>query len=214
MRTIACLNWKGGSGKSTTALALAVGIARRLPKRQRVLLVDNDPQANSTMIMLDGRTPEAPTLADVLLDDADAIEAIRPTRVDGLDILPADGRLADCTVLLADELGRERRLRVALRSVEDTYSVCVVEPAAPVVASDASTSSKPSRRSWSPSTPACSPSPASAACKRRSIASGITSNIPDLAIVGLLLTRATKNKVTGTWRSSSGTRTGRSSIAP
>ena len=136
MRTIACLNWKGGSGKSTTALALAVGLARRLPKRQRVLLVNNDPQANSTLIMLDGRTPEAPTLADVLLDDALAIDAIRPTRVDRLDILPADGRLADCTVLLADELGRERRLRVALRSVEGAYGVCVVERAAPVVAPD------------------------------------------------------------------------------
>jgi chromosome partitioning protein len=95
MRTIACLNWKGGSGKSTTALALAVGLARRLPKRRRVLLVDNDPQANSSLIMLEGRAPEAPTLADVLLDDAAAIDAIRPTRVDGLDILPADGRLAE-----------------------------------------------------------------------------------------------------------------------
>ena len=125
--TIACLNWKGGSGKSTTALALAVGLARRLPKNQRVLLVDNDPQANTTMVMLDGRTPEEPTLADVLLDQADAIDAIRKTRVDRLDILPADGRLADCTVLLADELGRERRLRVALRSVEDAYGVCVVD---------------------------------------------------------------------------------------
>ena len=92
-------------------LALAVGLARRLPKNQRVLLVDNDPQANTTMVMLDGRTPEEPTLADVLLDQADAIDAIRKTRVDRLDILPADGRLADCTVLLADELGRERRLR-------------------------------------------------------------------------------------------------------
>lgn len=56
--------------------------------------------------MLDGRIPEKPTLADVLLDDAVAIDAIRPTRVDRLDILPADGRLADCTVLLADEVGQ------------------------------------------------------------------------------------------------------------
>jgi chromosome partitioning protein len=128
MRTIACLNWKGGSGKSTTALALAVGLAQRLPKRQRVLLVDNDPQANSTMIMLEGKTPEAPTLADVLLDTRDAVDAIRRTRVDRLDILPADGRLADLTALLAEvELGRERRLSVALRSVEGAYDVCVVD---------------------------------------------------------------------------------------
>ena len=66
------------------------------------------------MIMLEGKTPEAPTLADVLLDTHDAVDAIRGTRVDRLDILPADGRLADLTALLAEvELGRERRLSVA-----------------------------------------------------------------------------------------------------
>jgi chromosome partitioning protein len=90
MRTIACLNWKGDSGKSTTALALAVGLARRLSKRQRVLLVDNDPQANSTRIMLEGKTPDAPTLTDVLLDTHDAVDAIRRTRVDRLDIHPPE----------------------------------------------------------------------------------------------------------------------------
>ncbi len=126
MRTIAVLNWKGGSGKSTTALALAVGLAGRLPKG-RILLVDNDPQANASMIMLDGQVPDLPTLTEVLMDEAAAVEAIRPTRVGGLDILPADSRLADCTVNLADELGRERRLRVALRSVEKSYAFCVVD---------------------------------------------------------------------------------------
>ena len=49
------------------------------------------------MIMLEGKTPEAPTLADVLLDTHDAVDAIRGTRVDRLDILPADGRLANLT---------------------------------------------------------------------------------------------------------------------
>jgi chromosome partitioning protein len=127
VRTIAVLNFKGGSAKTTTALAIGVGIAHKLPKRQRVLLVDSDPQANASLIMLDGKAPSSPTLADVLLDDADAAEAIRGTRVDHLDILPADGRLADCTVLLADELGRERRLRLALKTIEERYAVCVID---------------------------------------------------------------------------------------
>jgi chromosome partitioning protein len=128
MRTIACLNWKGGSGKSTTALSLAVGLAQRVAKRQRVLLVDNDPQANATMMMLDGADAETPTLTDVLLEDVDAAEAIRPTRVDRLDVLPADGRLAELTALLAEEeMGRERRLRIALKSVESSYSFCIVD---------------------------------------------------------------------------------------
>jgi chromosome partitioning protein len=128
MRTIAVVNWKGGSGKSTTALALAIGLAGRLPKRQRVLLVDNDPQANASLIMLDGQAASSPTLTDVLLEDVQAAQAIRTTRVGGLDILPADERLADLTMLLADEeLGRERRLRMALRSIEKSYAVCVVD---------------------------------------------------------------------------------------
>jgi chromosome partitioning protein len=127
MRKIAVLNWKGGSGKSTTALALAVGLAQRSPKR-RVLLVDNDPQANSSLIMLDGREATEPTLTDVLLEDVQAAEAIRPTRVGGLDLLPADGRLADLTMLLAEEeLGREKRLSIALSSIESRYAICVVD---------------------------------------------------------------------------------------
>jgi chromosome partitioning protein len=127
MRTIACLAWKGGTGKTTTALALAVGIVQRLPKA-RVLLVDNDPQSNATCIMLGGKAADEPTLTDVLLDQADAIDAIRPTRIDRLDVLPADGRLADCTALLAEvKLGRERRLSIALQSIERKYDFCIVD---------------------------------------------------------------------------------------
>ena len=126
MRTIAVLNWKGGSGKTTTALALSVGLARRLPK-QRLLLVDSDPAANASLVMLSGLRPEKPTLTDVLMDEAEAIEAIKSTRVPNLDILSSDTRLAECTAWLADELGRERRLRVALRTVEERYSICVVD---------------------------------------------------------------------------------------
>jgi chromosome partitioning protein len=127
MRTIALLNWKGGSAKTTTALSLAVGLAQRLPKRQRVLLVDSDPQANATMIMLEGSIPGAPTLTDVLQDDAHAVDAIRPTRVGGLDILPADRRLRHPSLLADVDMGKERRLRLALKSVEDSYSICVVD---------------------------------------------------------------------------------------
>jgi chromosome partitioning protein len=79
--------------------------------------------------MLHGSVPEAPTLTDVLLEDADAAEAIRPTRVDKLSILPADDRLADLTMLLADKdaLGKERRLRIALKSVANDFSYVIVD---------------------------------------------------------------------------------------
>jgi chromosome partitioning protein len=127
MRTIAVVNLKGGSGKTTTALALAVGMARRLPKRKRILLIDGDPQANMTMAMLEGCPAEVPTLGEVLLDQAAAAAAIRTTRLPQVDILPSDSDLANCALLLAEELGRERRLRAALRSVESDYEVCVID---------------------------------------------------------------------------------------
>lgn len=124
MRTIAVVNLKGGSGKTTSALALAVGTARR---GRRVLLVDADPQSNASMTMLEGQGAEPPTLGHVLLDQAEAGEAIRPTRIEGLDILPADAQLADAALLLADAIGRERRLRAALATIAGRYDAVVID---------------------------------------------------------------------------------------
>lgn len=197
MRTIACLNWKGGSGKTTTALALAVGLAQRLPKRQRVLLVDSDPQANATLVMLDGEVPEAPTLADVLLNDAGAIDAIRPTRVGTLDILPADSRLSDVAHLLShpDELGQERRLRVALRSVEATYSVCVVD-SPPQLSLLTVNVLQAVTEVLVPIDPGLFAIAGLGRLQETVDRVRIHLEHPDLSIIGLLVTRATKNRVT------------------
>jgi chromosome partitioning protein len=124
MRSIAVVNLKGGSGKTTTALCLAVGFARR---KRRVLLIDGDPQANATLTMLDGQTADEPTLGQVLLEQATAVEAIHSARLPRIDILPADGSLADSALLLTEQLGRERRLRSALRPVEDNYDFIVID---------------------------------------------------------------------------------------
>jgi chromosome partitioning protein len=126
MRSLGVVNLKGGSGKTTTALCLAVGAAMR---SLHVLLIDSDPQANATMIMLDGKPAHGPTLGNVLLDQVGAHEAIESTRVGGLDILPADGTLADAALALVDQLGRERRLAVALRTVEADYDLVIVDAA-------------------------------------------------------------------------------------
>jgi len=127
MRSIACLNFKGGSSKTTTALALAAALTHRLPKHQRILAVDCDPQCNLSAVLMDGKHAEAPTLTDVLLEEANIADAVRPTRLKGLDVLPACERLADCTMLLADEMGKERRLRMALRELSDAYTTVIVD---------------------------------------------------------------------------------------
>jgi chromosome partitioning protein len=63
-----------------------------------------------------------------LLDESEASEAIRPSRVKRVDILPADARLADATLLLSEQLGRERRLRQALAGYDD-YDFVVIDSA-------------------------------------------------------------------------------------
>lgn len=127
MRELAITSAKGGVGKTTLALSLAVGLARRLPKRARLLVVDGDPQGNATMSLLDGKAPADPTLRHVLLDEVEARQAIRASRLPHIDILPADTSLADCTLLLADQIGRELRLRRALQTVETDYHTCIID---------------------------------------------------------------------------------------
>lgn len=126
MKSLAIVNLKGGSGKTTTALCLAVGMARR---GLRTLLIDADPQANATMTATAGEGTDGPTLGHVLLGQADAGDAIRPTRIAGLDVLPADARLADAALLLADQLGRERRLRRALMAADGDHEAIVIDSA-------------------------------------------------------------------------------------
>jgi chromosome partitioning protein len=127
MRTIAVVSMKGGVGKTTLALSMAVSMARGLKRKARLLVVDSDPQGSASMTLLEGKLPRDPTLSQVLLAEADVKEAIRPSRLPGIDLLPADLSLADCTLLLADQMGREQRLRVALRDVEDRYDACIID---------------------------------------------------------------------------------------
>lgn len=131
MRVIACANLKGGVGKTTTAGCLAIGMARRLKKGRRALLIDGDAQSNLTHLFAQDGPVKGPTLADVLVQEndlGDAIaEAIRPSRVPGIDLLAADIRLADATMLLADSVGREARLRLALRTVEARYDLAILD---------------------------------------------------------------------------------------
>ncbi len=127
MRRIGVVNLKGGSGKTTTALSLAVGMAQRLAKKKRLLLVDSDSQGNSSITMLGGRTAPPPTLRDALLDDRLTVEAIRPSRLERLDVLPSDENLADLNVELREGIGRDQRLRNALQTVETDYEVTIID---------------------------------------------------------------------------------------
>jgi chromosome partitioning protein len=124
MRRIALASQKGGVGKSTTAACLAVGLARR---GRTVLAVDCDGQANLTWTLTGGRGAEGPTLAEVLMRQADAEDAIRPTEISGLELLPADGSLAGVNVALVPELGRDTRLRSAMAAVAARWDFVILD---------------------------------------------------------------------------------------
>jgi chromosome partitioning protein len=126
MRSIGFVSAKGGVAKSTTTINLAVGLARA---GHRVLVVDTDPQGNCSYVFLRGEPPRHPTLYEVLIGDATAAEAIVPTHFDGVDLLPADAQLADAMVVLAAEVGRERRLRLAMAGTAEAYDFVLVDTA-------------------------------------------------------------------------------------
>src|SRR4051794_9916322 len=100
MRSIAFIGEKGGSGKTSTVINLAAGLASA---GKRVLVVDADSQGNASYVLLGGADVRPPTLAAVLLGEADASAAIVPTVFAGVDLLPADTTLADAAATLVGE---------------------------------------------------------------------------------------------------------------
>ena len=123
-RVIAVTNQKGGVGKTTTAINLAASIAvNDLP----VLLIDSDPQGNSTTGLGIQKTEERPTLYHVLLGEADIASAAVTTEIEGLDILPSDKNLVGANIELVALPHRETRLRQKLQAVRAKYRYILID---------------------------------------------------------------------------------------
>lgn len=121
---IAITNQKGGVGKTTTAINLSACLAQT---GRRVLLIDLDPQGNSSSGLGVVRRKNLLTSYDVLIDDVPAEDAIVHTMIETLDVLPSRIALAGAEVELVSMQGREHRMKHALQPIRDRYDYILID---------------------------------------------------------------------------------------
>lgn len=122
MRTIAISNYKGGVGKTTTAVNLASVFSSQ---GKRVLLIDLDPQASATDYygLYDKAKSEGRTSVELLYGDKGVSELAFPTDTDNLSVIPSVIELIDQNELLL----REQRLKFALDDAADDFDIAIID---------------------------------------------------------------------------------------
>ena len=126
MAILCIANQKGGVGKTTTAVNLSAGLARR---GHRVLLVDLDIQGSASATLGVTADENAPTVADCLLRERPIAEIARETSTAGLLLAPAGEALASVDLHLASAMAREHVLSRCLASAVDAYDHVVIDTA-------------------------------------------------------------------------------------
>lgn len=124
-RAIAIFNQKGGVGKTTTNINLGACLAQR---NKKILVLDIDPQGNTTSGLGINKNELRYTLYDLLIEDnIDIRETIIPTNIKGLDLIPASVDLAGAEIELVQLENREKRLKKALDKVKKMYDYIFID---------------------------------------------------------------------------------------
>ena len=121
---VAIANQKGGVGKSTTTINLGAGLAYQ---GERVLLVDLDPQGNTTSGLGIDRSAIEYSTYDLLVEDVPIEDVIEPSSVRELFVVPATIELAGAEIELVSMFSREARLGRALEPIADDYDFVLVD---------------------------------------------------------------------------------------
>jgi len=122
--TVAIANQKGGVGKSTTAINLGAGLAFQ---GERILLLDLDPQGNSTSGLGVDRSAIEYSTYDVLVEDVAIEDAIEPSSVRDLFVVPATIELAGAEIELVSMFSREARLGNAIKGIVDDFDFILID---------------------------------------------------------------------------------------
>lgn len=123
-RVIAIANQKGGVGKTTTAINLSAALANQ---EMWTLLIDCDPQANSTGGLGFAKDPSRRSLYHGLMLDVPFRDLVKPCAVEGLHLIPSDKNLIGATVELVEQPEREQVLRRKLDGIRSQFNFIILD---------------------------------------------------------------------------------------
>ena len=123
-KIVAIFNQKGGVGKTTTAVNLTAGLGQL---GKKVLIVDIDPQGNTTSGFGINKQKSTVTSYEVLVETASISQAVIKTEYKNVDIIPSKSDLAGAEIELADAERRESRLRSSLLQLREEYDYIFID---------------------------------------------------------------------------------------
>lgn len=121
---LSIINNKGGTGKTTTAVSLAAALAA---SGHKTVLIDLDPQSSASISLGIRRRDDMATAADVLFSGEELADALQPSGIKLLDMIPGDPELANTDLMLADNPERAFILDTALDSIRRFFDFIICD---------------------------------------------------------------------------------------